>query len=334
MSKKILVLPGDGVGPEVISSAVEILDHVAGNRVDIIYGNIGQSAYVKTDEYLPSETIELSTDADAIISGVVVDKPGDRSYQNPIRALKKQLNMYAVVRKFFPLCKKIGIPGTDLLIINGNPDALLNVVETESLDGVNTHKFLSKVSCEKLFRKTIHVSSVMGRKRMTCAHRTSMFPTSDGMFVDIFYKELAGSGFLVDDMEVDMVASNMVMDPASMDVIVSTDIYGNVLSGVGAGMVGGSYLTPVGSIGDTIGLFEPMHGPNLALTDKGSVNPTSAILSGAMALDHIGMPYEAEKIRKAVRCVYSKGIVTPELGGSATTKDFTDSVVNVLKKNE
>ena len=99
-------------------------------------------------------------------------------------------------------------------------------------------------------------------------------------------------------------------------------------------MVGGSYLTPVGSIGDSVGLFEPMHGPNLDLTDKGNVNPTSAILSAAMALDHIGMSFEAEKIRKAVRCVYSKGLVTPDLGGTATTREFTGSIMGILKNNE
>jgi isocitrate/isopropylmalate dehydrogenase len=133
------------------------------------------------------------------------------------------------------------------------------------------------------------------------------------------------------DMEVDEAASELVKSPSSMDVIVSTDMYGTVLAGVAAGMVGGSYLTPVGSIGDDAGLFEPMHGPNPKMIEKGKANPTSAILSGAMALDHLGMPSEAEKIRKAVRYIYSKGTVTPDVGGVSTTKEFTESVIGVLK---
>ncbi|MCL1979133.1 MAG: isocitrate/isopropylmalate family dehydrogenase, partial [Methanomassiliicoccaceae archaeon] len=290
MAKKILVLPGDGIGPEVISSAVSVLNEAAGDSVEMFYGDIGQSAFVKTSEYLPAETVDLATDADAIIAGGVIDAPSDRSYQNPIRVLKKQLNLYSVVRKFFPLCEKIGIQGVDMLIINGNPDALLNVLETESLDGVDTHKFLSVASCKKLFQKTIRLSSTMERKKITCAHRTSMFPSLDGMFVETFYKELAGSGFLIEDMEVDEIASEIVKDPPSVDVIVSTDIYGTVLAGVAAGMVGGGYLTPVGSIGDNIGLFGPMHGPNPKQIKEGMVNPTSTILSGAMALDHLRMP--------------------------------------------
>ena len=173
----------------------------------------------------------------------------------------------------------------------------------------------------------------MKRKKITCAHRSSMFPALDSMFLDYFYKELAGSGFLVEDMDVGEAASELVKNPPSMDVLVSTDIYGTVLAGVAAGMVGGSYLTPVGSIGDHSGLFEPMHGPNPKSIKDGIVNPTSAILSAAMALDNMGMSAEAEKIRKAVRYVYSKGTITPDVGGNATTKEFTNSVITVLKNS-
>lgn len=334
MSKKILILPGDGVGPEITASAVEILKEAAGDKIELLFGDVGQSAYVKTSEYLPSDTVSLSMETDAIIAGVVVDNPADRNYQNPIRVLKKQLNLYSVMRKFFPLCERIGVPGIDLMIINGNPDALLNIKEIENLEGVDTNKFLSINSCKKLFQKTIQIASKKDRKRITCAHRTKMFPTSDGMFIDIFYKELAGSGFIIDDMEVDVAASELVMDPSSMDVIVSTDIYGTVLAGVAAGMVGGSYLTPVGSMGDSSGLFEPMHGPNLKMINNGYVNPTSMILSAAMALDHVGMSIDAEKIRKAVRCAYAHGNVTPDVGGTSTTKEFTDSIINTLNSNE
>jgi len=330
MTKKILVLPGDGVGPEVTFSAVSVLNQAADGKIEVFYGDIGQSAFVKTSEYLPADTIDMATDADAIIAGGVIDNPSVRAGQNPIRVLKKQLNFYSVVRKFFPLCKYIGTPGVDLLLITGNPDTLLSIQETESLDGVNSHRFLSAVSCKRLFQKTARLSSTMNRKKITCTHRICMFPTLDRMFVDYFYKELAGSGFLIDDIEVDEAASEFVKNPSSMDVIVSTDIYGSVLAGVAAGMVGGSYLTPVGSIGDDSGLFEPMHRPDLKFAKSGVVNPTSAILSAAMALDNMGMPAEAEKIRIAVRRVYSKGTVTPDVGGKATTKEFTNSVIKVL----
>jgi len=332
MTKKILVLPGDGIGPEVTYSAVSVMKQAAKGKIEIFYGDIGQSAFVKTSEYLPADTIDLATDADAIIAGGVIENPSSRAGQNPIRVLKKQLNLYSVVRKFFPLCKEIGIPGVDLLLITGNPDTLLSIQETESLDGVNSHRFLSAVSCKRLFQKTARLSSTMNRKKITCTHRMCMFPSLDRMFVEYFYKELAGSEFLIEDMEVEVAASELVKNPPSMDVIVSTDIYGTVLAGVAAGMVGGSYLTPVGSIGDNSGLFEPMHGPNPTLAKEGTVNPTSAILSAAMAFDNMGMPMEAEKIRKAVRHVYSNGTITPDVGGKATTKEFTNSVITALEK--
>ncbi|MCL2148804.1 MAG: isocitrate/isopropylmalate family dehydrogenase [Methanomassiliicoccaceae archaeon] len=334
MAKKVLALPGDGIGPEVTSSAVGVLEHAAGGRIEVTYGEIGLSALARTSEHLPAETVGLAADADAIISGGAAQAPSGRAHGDPVRELKRQLNLYSVVRKFFPLCDRIGVRGVDLLVVTGNPDALLHVSETESLDGVDLHKFLSSASCRKLFGETVRISASMGRRKVTCAHRASMFPTLDGMFVDEFYKCLAGAGLLVEDMEVGEAASRLVMDPPSMDVIVSTDIYGAVLAGVAAGMVGGGYLTPVGSIGDSCGLFEPMHGPNPRDVAGGAANPTSAILSGAMALDHLGMPAEAEKIRKAVRCVYSRGAVTPDVGGSATTKEFTESVIKAVEEQE
>ena len=333
MTKKILILPGDGVGPTVISSAVRVLEQAAEKKIDILYGDVGQSAFVKTSEYLPSETLDLATEVDAIITGGAIDVGADKHYRNPIRALKKQLNLYSVVRKFSPLCSNLGVPGVNMLVITGNPDTLLNAVEIESLDGVNYQKFLSITSCRKLFQKTLKIATLMERKKITCAHRISMFPALDGMFVEYFFKEFAGSRFLLEEMEADEAAAEITRNPSSMDVVVSTDVYGHVLAGVVAGMVGGSYLTPVGNLGDSIGLFEPMHGPNPKLVKKGFVNPTSAILSSAMAFDHLGMPARAEKIRKAVKDVYREGKTTPDVGGKATTDEFTDSVVEALRKN-
>ena len=333
MTRKILVLPGDGVGPEVVASSVAVINAVAGDKTKIEYGDIGQTAFEKTDNYLPAETVNLCTEADTIITGGVFDKPQDKSYQNPIRVLKKQLNLYATMRKFFPLSKKSGAKNIDLILMTGNPDSLLNISETENLDGVNTQKFQSANSCKRLFKMTMQIAEQKQRKKITCAHRASFFPLSDGMFLDVFYTELAASKFLMDDMEVDDVAAEMVMDPSSMDVIVCTDLYGTALAGVAAGVVGGSYITPMGSLGDNSSMFEPMHGPNPKLTDITKVNPTSAILSGAMALDHIGLTAESEKIRKAVYSVYGKGQVTPDMGGTLGTQDFTQAVIDAIGKD-
>jgi isocitrate/isopropylmalate dehydrogenase len=334
MAKNILVLPGDGVGPEVTSSAVSVLAAAAGSDITITYGEIGLSAFEQTGQHLPAETVDLATEADAIIAGTVIDNTGDRRYHNPIRTLKKQLNLYAVIRKFFPLCDRIGIGGIDMMVMCGNPDSLLNISETESIDGVMSQKFMSVNSCKKLFAKTVQVADSKNRKKITCVHRASLFPDSDGLFLDLFYKETTAAGFVIDDMEVEVAASEMIMNPSSLDVLVSTDIYGTVLGGLGAGMVGGGYLTPVGSLGDSIGLFEPMHGPRLEMATKGNVNPTSAILSGAMALDYVGMTEKSENIRKAVRTVYANGDVTPDVGGTMKTDDFTAAIIEVLNYNE
>ena len=195
---------------------------------------------------------------------------------------------------------------------------------------MNVHRFLSTASCKRLFQKTARIADAMNRKKITCAHRKSIFPLLDGMFLEQFYKEFAGKDLLMDDLEVSEAAEEMVKNPSAMDVLVSTDMYGTILAGLAAGMVGGSYLTPVGSLGNDSGLFEPMHGPNPKLIRDGFANPTSAILSAAMALDSMGMSPEGERIRKAVKYTYAGGGVTPDVGGKATTKEFTDFVIKAL----
>ena len=329
MSKKVLALPGDGVGPEVISSAASAIS-ASTEDVDLVFGDIGVTAYNKTDHYLPPETIDLAIDSDAIISGEVFKKNEDIKYRDPLRVLKKQLNLYCIMRKFRPLSDNIGCKGTELIIMTGNTDALMNVIEKENLDGVISEKFITTESCRKLFQMTMRVAENKGRHKITCAHRSEMFPHMDGSFVDLFYKEMAASPFTIEDAEVEEIASRLIVDPTSFDVLVCTDIYGATLSGLCAGLVGGTYLTPMGSIGDTQGLFEPMHGPKPNV-EGGIVNPTSAILSGALAMDHIGLPEAGEKIREAVRKVYATGKVTPDVGGTATCAEFTDHVIETIK---
>ena len=317
------------MGHDVIGSAVSVMNAVAGD-LEIVFGDIGMTAYEKTDHYLPPDTIDLATDADAIIAGNVIEKPNDIRYRNPLKILKKQLNLYSVYRKYFPLCQGLGVPGIDMIVMTGNPDSLLNIIEKENLDGIISEKFISRESCKKLFRKTLTIAEAKNRSRITCVHRSDMFPLSDGTFLNMFYKEFAASEFLINDMDVENFASELIMNPSSIDVIVCTDLYGATISGMAAGMVGGIYLTPMGSIGDTQGLFEPMHGPTPD-TPEGMTNPTSAILSGAMALDHIGMTSKGDDIRQAVRNAYAQGKTTPDIGGTMSTKEFTDYLVMSLK---
>lgn len=332
MSKKLLVLPGDGISPEVIFSSVAVLKATT-EELDIEFGDIGQVAYDKTEQYLPPETVDLATEADAIISGMVT-KHQEMNYRDPLRVLKKQLHLYAIYRKFFPLCDELGTPGVDLILITSNPDSRLNIVEVENLNGVTSERYINTTSCRRVFNKAMQIAESKNRKKITCAHRSGIFPTSDGLFLNTFYQELAASEFLLQDGEVEVIASELVMDPSSMDVVISTDIYGSALAGVAAGMVGGTYLTPMGSLGDDIGLFEPMEGPKITMAADGFTNPTSAILSGAMALDQCKLTLDAEKVRKAVRSVYAKGHITPDVGGTCTTREFTRFVIEEVKKQK
>lgn len=327
MTKRILILPGDGAGCGHIEAAVAIIV-AAAEDVELVRGDIGLSAYSRTDRYLPQETLDLAASSDAILAGTVVGRPQDPHYRDPLKTLKIQLNLSASVRRFRPLREGLGHGDIDLIIITGNPDSLQNVIEKDSIDGVVSEKSVSADMCRRLFSLARRTAEAGGRRSLLCTHRSDLFPRSDSMFVEMFRKELSGSGLEVSEAEIEDTAARLVSDPASLDVIVANEIHGSVLAGVAAGMVGGGRLTPRGSIGDGIGLFEPVYRPDGAECPD---NPTSAILSGAMALDHIGMPEAGDRIRDAVRAVYRRGTVTADVGGSASSEEFTDAVIGMIE---
>lgn len=323
-SKKILALPGDGIGPEIISNAVSVIE-ASSEEIEISYGDIGMSAYSSTDQYLPSDTISMAMDVNSILAGKVQANSTDPAYRDPLRALKKHLGMYSVVRKFYPLCDRMCNGNIDMILLSGNHDMLLNVIEKENLDGITSEKYLSTASCIKLFTKAKEIATMKNRSEILCAHRSDMLPMSDKMFVDYFYKEMAATEFSISDDEVGNIAENLILNPSIFDIIVCTDIYSSTIAGTAAGLVGGSYLTPVGNMGDKVGLFEPMTSQNIHL------NPTSAILAGAMAVDYVGLHTEGENIRNAVRQVYNKGNVTTDVGGTCSAAEFTENIIAALK---
>ncbi len=329
--KKVLILPGDGVGREVTNAAVAVLRAVS--DIDIGFAKIGASAYEKTGYYLPPETMEAASKADAIIATQTYSRANEKKHRDPLVTLRKQLDMSTVVRKFQPLGDEIGVEGLDCMLISCSPQIIGSTNEIETLKGVSVESYIDSVGCRKVIRMTGRIAAARNRRKILCLRDLELNRYTDSMFTDIFYEELAASEFALSDMDVSEAVSDLIMNPSMADVILTPVPYSNAISGVLTGMCGGAYLTSVGHISDTTGIFMPMHGPVEALKDTDKVNPTGCILAAAMVLDNFDLPIEADKIRNAVRSAYRKGMKTQDVGGELSTSEFTYRVSKLCEKS-
>ncbi len=332
MPKKVLVLPGDGVGKEITDAAVSVMEAVT-SEIEVLPGRIGASAYEKTGYYLPPKTMELAAKSDAIIATPVLNHAAEKNYRDPLATLRKQLDMGSVLRKFQPLSDSIGVSGLDCILINCNPHTVGTSKEVETLNGVSVESYIDAAGCRKVFKIGERIATAKQRHKITCLRDLELNPYSDAMFVDLFYKEFAASEFVIDDMDIAEAMSKLVLDPSFADVIVTPVPYSNAVSGVLTGMCGGAYLTCVGYLSETSGMFMPLHGPVEYLAGTDIVNPTGCMLAAAMALDTIGLNLEADKIRNAVRSAYRKGMKTKDVGGDLSTSEFTYRVTKLCQRS-
>jgi len=328
--KRICVLPGDGVGPEVVSSAVMILEQVA-DKCEFVYADIGQSAYNKTGSYLPAETLDLMRSCDSSLFGAVTssDAPG---YGSPVLKFRKELDLYANVRPVKTLVPRQLAPQIDVVIVRENSEGLYTRNEVVDDAGVTTMRRVTRRGSERIVDYAIAYARANGRNKITCVHKANVLRESDGLFVAVFrdLMKAKGKGLQSEEQLVDSAAMKLVTDPAQFDVIVTLNLYGDILSDVAAGVAGGLGFAPSGNMGPENSVFEPAHGSAPDIAGKGIANPTAAVLSGAMMLDHLGMVEEAQRVEEAVAEFYSSGHLTQDIGGRHGSKSYTDHLLKHL----
>ncbi len=328
--KKIAVLRGDGIGPEVTNAALTVLNSVV--DLEFIDADIGQIAYNHYESYLPSETLDVISECESILLGTIFDNENDNRYRSPVIDLKRQLDLYANIRTFRQLSPDIGYPGVDTYIVRENSEGMHAVSEVEDLDGVTLNKRVSIKACTRICQTALKVCKRKNRQKITCVHKSNAFHAADGLFKDIFYQECAGTEYQINDMYADKAAATFISNPEELDVVVTLNMYGDILSEEVSALVGGTHITPSGNIGDSMGLFQPMHGAEPEKAGLNVVNPTSAILSSAMMMDHLMLIDAGDKIRKGIRMAYKEGSRTADIGGSMGTQEFADRVAKICGK--
>lgn len=348
--KKITTISGDGIGKEVMEAGLNVLESLPIN-LDFIEAEAGFECFQKNGTAIPEETIKLAKNSSAILFGAITSTPNEKS---PIITLRKELDLFANLRpvKSFEGVNSI-FHDLDFLIVRENTEGLYSQIESiehikvdktletieeeyETTKAVATRIITKKASekiCDFAFKKVI----ADGRKRVTCVHKSNVLKKTDGIFKESFYniaKNYSKShpDIAVNDYYVDATAMYLVTKPQKFEVIVTSNLFGDILSDEGAGLVGGLGLSPSANIGDKNGLFEPVHGSAPDIAGKNIANPVAMILSVAMMLDFLKERYYGNQIRLAVEKVLkNKKIATPDLGGNSKTMDLANTIKDELK---
>jgi homoisocitrate dehydrogenase len=326
---RLCVIEGDGIGHEVIPAAIEVLRGV-GLGLEVVPADAGWDCFQRTGTALPARTLEVARSCDAILFGAV-SSPSRKveGYSSPIVQLRRDLDMFANLRPSHSWPIPSSRPNVDLMIVRENSEGLY--VRRERSDGQTAiaERVITRRGSERIVRVACEVA-MQRRRQLAIVHKANVLPETCGLFREAALEVVrAYPDLLVEEVLVDTMALRLVTTPERFDVVVTTNLFGDILSDEAAGLVGGLGLAPSANVG-AHALFEPVHGSAPDIAGRGIANPTAAILAVAMLLDHFGQVEKGERVRRAVEQVLSEGPRTPDLGGTATTTQVTDAVLSCL----
>jgi isocitrate dehydrogenase (NAD+) len=340
MGTTITLIPGDGIGPDITDATLRVLDE-AGAELEYDRRLAGMAAVHELDDPLPTPTVESVRRTGVILKGPLTTPVGS-GFRSINVALRKEFDLYANVRPAVTLMPGGRYEDIDLVLIRENTEGLYVGVEHYiGMEGdpkaaAESVMIITRFGAERIVRYAFDYAVAKDRKKVTFAHKANILKYTQGLFLDVGHQvaeEYAGR-VEFEDMIIDACAMHMVLDPYRFDVLVMENMFGDILSDLMAGLVGGLGMAPGGNIGDDAAMFEPVHGSAPDIAGQGVANPTAQILAACMMLDHVGQPDVARRIREALnRCLRDCPTErkTRDLGGSATTDEFTDAVLATLK---
>lgn len=329
------LIPGDGIGPEVAHAAVRAVDATG---VDICWkcAELNEAIILESGKTLPQYLLDSLNETRVGLKGPVTT-PVAGGFQSVNVALRKTLDLFANVRPVRTL------PGVktrfqdvqiDMVIFRENTEDLYSGLEHEIVkDVVTSLKVITRTASERIARYAFNYAKKNGRKQVTAIHKANIMKLADGLFLrccretaqqfpEIQYKELI----------VDNASMQLVMRPETFDILLLPNLYGDIVSDLAAGLVGGLGIVPGANMGETHAVFEAVHGSAPDIAGQGKANPTALMLSAVMLLIHLGETNAAQKLQSAVESVYREGkYLTGDVGGTATTEEFTDAVLKQLK---
>ena len=333
MTQKITVIRGDGIGPEIMDATLYVLDRL-GAGLEYEYAEAGLAAMEQYGELLPQATLDsIARNKVALKSPLTTPVGGGFSSINV--ALRRHFDLYANVRpaKSFPNTKSRFPTGVDLITVRENTEgAYIGEGQELSADGETatlTQKITRRGS-ERIVRYAFDLARKTGRKKVTVVHKANILKSTSGLFLKTA-REVAQQypDIQCNEMIVDNTCMQLVMKPEQFDIIVTTNLFGDIISDLCAGLVGGLGLAPGANIGTEAAIFEAVHGTAPDIAGQGKANPCALLLGAAQMLDHLGLPAKAEALRNAIiATLEAKDSLTPDLGGEGNTLSFAKAIAS------
>jgi isocitrate dehydrogenase (NAD+) len=330
-----VLLPGDGIGPEV-TEAARLVVEAAGLPIEWVPMQIGLHAVEEHGDALPAEVVQEIRAAGVALKGPTTTPIGRGHVSANVR-LRKELELFANVRpvKTIPGLETVHGPD-DMVVVRENTESLYAGLENEVAPGVITSlKVITDTASRRIARFAFDYARSRGRKRVTAVHKANIMKKADGLFLQCAEEESkAYTDIQFDDVLVDALTMRMVTDASQYDVLLLENLYGDIVSDLAAGLIGGLGLAPGGNYGKECAVFEAIHGSAPDIAGKGIANPIAVILSAAMMAYHLGYKTEFRRIRKSVMDVTMRGrdVLTRDIGGKGTTKDVTDAIIEAVQK--
>ncbi len=330
---RITLIPGDGIGPEVASAVVRIIE-ASGVEVEWDEHVAGQEALDKFGKTLPDELLESIKRNKVGLKGPITTPVG-KGFTSVNVGLRKALDLYANLRPIRALpnvpCRN---PHLDLVVVRENTESLYSGLEHEIIPGVvESLKIITENASTRIAKFAFDFAREEKRKKITCTHKANIMKMSDGLFLKCFrtvaqeYSDIESA-----DMIIDNAAMQLVMRPEQFDILLCENLYGDIVSDLCAGLIGGLGLVPGANIGEKGAVFEAVHGSAPDIAGKGIANPTALLQSAILMLRHIEERTAADKIERAMLTVFKEGKVrTRDIGGSANTNEFADAIIAKMK---
>ena len=332
MSHTICLIPGDGIGPEVTRAAREVIE-AAGVAAEWIELPAGAGAAERYGDVLPQRTIETIAEVRLGLKGPVTTPIG-KGFASVNVQLRKRFNLYAAVR---PVRSLPGIrtryENVELVVIRENTEGLYSGIENEITPGVVTSlKVATRPACERIARFAFHYAMERGRRKVTVFHKANIMKKSDGLFLECAREmhQAVAPQIEYEELIIDNACMQMVRDPGRFDVLLMENLYGDLMSDLCAGLVGGLGVVPGANIGEDCAIFEAVHGSAPDIAGKGLANPLALIMSGVMMLNHIGEAAAVGRIKAAYNAVLEEAnpqVLTPDIGGRGGTRSFTTALL-------
>jgi len=334
LTQRITVIRGDGIGPEIMDATLRVLD-AAGAGLEYEFQLAGLAAQEETGELLPRATLD-SIERTAIALKAPLTTPVGGGFRSLNVALRKHFELYVNVRPAISYKgSRARWDDVDLITVRENTEGAYLAADALTADDdsrAESKAIVTRKGCERVVRYAFELARRTGRKKVTIVHKANILKDVSGLFLRVAQEVAADYGDIEShDMIVDNTCMQLAMDPHQFDVIVTTNLFGDIISDICAGLIGGLGLAPGANIGDRVAMFEAVHGSAPDIVGQGIANPCALMLGAAQMLDHMGDGERAQRLRQAIADTIAAGDrTTPDLGGSGTTNSLTDAICERL----